>query len=220
MSVRTVCLIAVLAFSEAAGQQSSVVPIGPPFGSANQLVSPDGALGLFGIDQVAQLWLEDIRTRRRRLVLTATVQTLTVAWSPDSAAFIVNDRETSDLEFAYVYDSKTLDRLDLRGRILVTDPKAVRFVPGVKTAPHSYFHAIRWLDSRQVELQLHGHTDVVRRGGNVLPGASASTSAIASPGMARCRSSPSASPQSMTEEDAAGWNSRPVGRVTRLVHVA
>lgn len=135
MSVRTVCLIAVLAFSEAAGQQSSVVPIGPPFGSANQLVSPDGALGLFGIDQVAQLWLEDIRTRRRRLVLTATVQTLTVAWSPESAAFIVNDRETSDLEFAYVYDSKTLDRLDLRGRILVTDPKAVRFVPGVKTAP-------------------------------------------------------------------------------------
>jgi hypothetical protein len=166
----TVCLIVILAVSGAAGQQPSAAAIGPPFGPANQLVSPDGTHGLFGNDRAAQLWLEDTRTHRRWLVLTATVQTLTVAWSPDSAAFIVNDRATSDLESAYLYDGKTLVRLDLRRRILAVDPQAVRFLPGVNTAPHSYLHAIRWLDSRQVEVQLHGHTDGIQNGETFLPG--------------------------------------------------
>ncbi len=104
------------------------------------------------------------------MVFKVTVQTLTVAWSPDSAAFIANHRAASDLELAYLYDVRTLNRLDLRGRILATDPEAARFVPGENAAPHSYFHAIRWLDARQVEVQLHGHTDGIREGNSVLPG--------------------------------------------------
>jgi hypothetical protein len=104
------------------------------------------------------------------MVLKVTVQTLTLAWSPDSAAFIANDRAVSDLEIAYIYDVKTLDRLDLRSPILAADSEAARFVPSEHAAPHSYFHAIRWLDARQVEVQLHGHTDGTRNGTSVRPG--------------------------------------------------
>ena len=104
------------------------------------------------------------------MVFEVTIQTLTLAWSPDSAAFIANDRAVSDLEMAYIYDVKTLDRLDLRSRILAADAGAARFVPGKNTAPHSYFHAIRWLDARHVEVQLHGHTDGIRAGRSVRPG--------------------------------------------------
>jgi len=68
------------------------------------------------------------------------------------------------------HDVKTLDRVDVRSRILAADAAAARFVPGVDTAPHSYVHAIRWLDARRVEVQLHGHTDWVRVGASVRPG--------------------------------------------------
>jgi hypothetical protein len=169
MDARTACLIAVMAVSQVAGQQRSA-PLRPPFGPANHLVSPDGAYALFGSDNASQLWLEDTRTHQRRMVFEVTVRTLTLAWSPDSAAFIANDRAVSDLEIAYIYDVKTLDRLDLRSRILAADAEAARFVPGPNTAPHSYFHAIRWLNARQVEVQLHGHIDGARSGKSVPPG--------------------------------------------------
>ena len=102
-------------------------------------------------------------TSQRRLV-TATVQTLTLAWSPDSAAFLVNDRMASDVENAYIYDVRTLDRLDLREHVVTTvlahEPGSKRFLPGVNpAASHSYFHGLRWLDARHVELRLFGHTN-------------------------------------------------------------
>jgi hypothetical protein len=146
------------------------VPLEAPFGPANQLVSPDRAYALFGSDSAPQLWLEDRRTGQRKMVLRATVQTLSLAWSPDSTAFIANDRVVSDVELAYIYDLKTLHRLDLRSRILAVDAEAARFVPGPNTAPHVYVHAIRWLDERHVEVQLHGHTDGTWTGTAVRPG--------------------------------------------------
>jgi len=167
--VRTACLVAVIAASQVAAQQQSV-PLKPPFGPTNKLVSPDGAYALFGSDKAPQLWLEDKSTHERKMVFRVTLQTLTLAWSPDSAAFIANDRAVSDVEFAYVYDAKTLDRLDLGSRILAADAEIARFVPGQNTAPHSYFHAIRWLDARHVEVQLHGHIDGTRDGTSVRPG--------------------------------------------------
>src|ERR1035441_6528266 len=101
MDVRAVCLIAVIAVSQVKGQQRSA-PLRPPFGPANQLASPDGAYALFGSDKAAQLWLEDTRMHQRMMVVKVTVQTLTLAWSPDSAAFIANDRAASDLEISYI----------------------------------------------------------------------------------------------------------------------
>jgi hypothetical protein len=106
MEVCAICLIAVIAVWQVNGQQPSV-PLRPPFGPANRLVSPDRAYALFGNDQAARLWLEDTRTHQRLEVVKATIQTLTLAWSPDSAAFIVNDRVVSDLEFSYIYNVKT-----------------------------------------------------------------------------------------------------------------
>jgi len=167
--VRTVCLIAVIAVSPVAGQPRSA-PLRPPFGLANQLVSPDGAYSLFGGDKAPQLWLENKRTHERKIVFEVTVQTLTLAWSPDSAAFIANDRAASDLELAYIFDVNTSDRLDLRSRIVAADVDTARFVPGQNTAPHSYFHAIRWLDPWHVEVQLHGHTDGTWNGTSGRPG--------------------------------------------------
>ena len=161
-------LIAFVSLSQLAAQQESVA-LEPPYGPANRLVSPDGIYALFGIAPTAELWLENQRTHERKMVFNVTVQTLTLAWSPDSSAFIANDREASDLERTYIYDVRTLDRLDLRSRILASDPKAHPFVPNENTAPHSYCHATRWLDPKHVEVRLHGHTDGERIGNTFRP---------------------------------------------------
>ena len=168
MDFRIASLIAVLTIAVKGQQQSA--PLWPPFGPANQIASPDGAYALFGGDKEAELWLEDTRSHRRKSVVKITVQTLSIAWSPDSTAFAVNDRAVSDLETAYIYNVKTLERLDLRRSILAADPEARSFVPSGNAAPHSYFHVLRWLDAKHVEVQLHGHTDGIRIGSTVRPG--------------------------------------------------
>ena len=72
------------------------------------------------------------------------------------AAFIVNDREMSDVENAHIFDAKTLARLDLSERISATaGPDAAQFLK--QRNDHSYFHAMRWIDAQHVEMQLYGH---------------------------------------------------------------
>jgi hypothetical protein len=146
----------------------------PPFGPENQLVSPNGSYALFGVQSPINvenaLWLEDRRTHERKMVFSVTVQTLSLAWSPDSAAFIANDRALSDIENAYIYDVKALDRLDLTSRITAAaGPGAARFLKDQNQ--QSYFHAFRWLDARHVEVQLYGHTEGVWKNGTFVPGA-------------------------------------------------
>lgn len=136
--------------------------------SAPPLLSPDGAYALVGGDSQPQLWLEDKRTRERKMVFQVTLQTLTLAWSPDSAAFIANDRMVSDIQVAWIYSVPKLTRLDLRARIVAADPEAIRFTPGENRTVHSYVHAIRWLDAKHVEVQLHGHLDDEIRVGNAI----------------------------------------------------
>ena len=99
-----------------------------------------------------------------------TIQTLSVAWAPDSAAFIANDRAFSDIETAYIYDVKTLNRVDLGGRVGAADPGVARFLPNGSNSPPSHFHAIRWMDSQHVEVQLNGHMDGAGNGTSVRPG--------------------------------------------------
>jgi Protein of unknown function (DUF3738) len=151
------------------------------------------------------LWLEDERTHARRMVMEATVQTLTLAWSPKSTAFIANDRALSDVENAYIYDVKTPERIDLRRQVLADDGTAAsRFTSDVNPAAnHSYFHALRWLDARHVEMHLYGHTDGAPNGKPFRPGheedsvrsVTASICAIASAEMVSCRKDcPEASP--------------------------
>jgi hypothetical protein len=162
--MRGACFLAVIALAHAAGQS---LALKEPYGPQHALVSPNGAYALFGIQSTVNaenaLWLEDRRTHERRMVLAATVQTLTLAWSPDSAAFAVNDRALSDIENAYIFDAKTLERLDLAARITAAaGPEAARFLKGRKD--HSYFHVKRWLDARHVEVALYGHTVALLNG--------------------------------------------------------
>jgi hypothetical protein len=170
-AVGAACSFAVI--SLVSGQERSV-SLKPPFGPENQLVSPNGAYALFGIQSPIgpdnALWLEDRRTHERKMVFSVTVQTLTLGWSPDSTAFIANDRAFSDVENAFVYDVKTLDRLDLTARITENaGPGAARFLKDQNQ--HSYFHAFRWLDARHVEVQLYGHTEGTWKKGTYVPGA-------------------------------------------------
>jgi hypothetical protein len=167
--MRGACLIALVAAFHAVAQPQSDA-LHEPSGPANPLLSPDRTRALYGEPEASHLWLENRRTHQRQLVTSATVQTLTLAWSPDSAAFIVNDRWASDQEMAYVYIADTLKRIDLRAPILAADPDTNRFVPGPHAAPHSYFHALRWLDPQHVEVRFHGHTDGVRQGNAIVPG--------------------------------------------------
>jgi hypothetical protein len=197
MHLRAVCLIVIVAVSRIAAQQRSE-PLKMPYGEANPLLSPDGVYALFGSDAALyQLWIEDRRTHERRMVLRATLQTLTLAWSPDSTAFVANDRATSDVEIAWLCEARTPDRLDLRSLIVAADPGAAQFIvpgqialgqialgqialeqingappedPKVKVPTTSHVHAIRWLDARHVEVQLVGHTGGVRIGNSVEPG--------------------------------------------------
>jgi hypothetical protein len=166
--MRICCFVAVIAVSQVAAQAPSAF-LKSPYGPANRVLSPDGDYALFGIYETSQLWLEDTHAHQRKLAFGVTIQTLTLAWSPDSAAFIANDRFVSDVENAYIFDVKTLDRLDLGSRIIAAaDAGAACFLPGENQ--HSYFHAIRWLDARHVEVQLHGHTDGTWNKNSVRPG--------------------------------------------------
>jgi hypothetical protein len=152
----------------AAVAQPGVVSLREPYGAANPLVSPDRAYALFGSDPAdAQLWIEDLRTHQRRMVFRVTLQTLTLAWSPDSDAFVANDRAASDIETAWLYDAKSLERLDLRRLILAADPAAAQFCD---PAVHSYVHASRWQDASHVAVRLFGHTNGVRMGNAIRPG--------------------------------------------------
>jgi hypothetical protein len=134
------------------------------FGPGERLVSPNREYVLIGSDREPQLWLDEVRTHQRRKVMDVTLQTMMVSWSPDSSAFAVSDRDVSDRELAYIYDVKTLERLEIRPRILAAYPETDQFVPGPDRAPHSYCHVMRWLDPQHVEVRLYGHTDGVRVG--------------------------------------------------------
>ena len=130
-----------------------------PFGSVVRRSSPDGSKVLFlvpyrsGVNDEPQLWVEDTRTHRRQMLMNIA-RTLSAAWNADGSAFYVQDNENSDDSFSYIYDAKTLKRLDLGERILASDPGARRFTEG-----HFYFDVDRWEGLGQVIVRLHGHTD-------------------------------------------------------------
>jgi hypothetical protein len=131
--------------------------------------SPNGAYALIGDVPSSQLFLEDTRAQARRLVFRVTVQTMSVIWSPDSTAFVANDRAASSWEDAYLYNAQTLKRLDLRKIILAADKRAARIVSDPNTG-HAYVHAISWTDDGHVEVILNGRTDAYGTPERVMPG--------------------------------------------------
>ena len=125
----------------------------------HSLPSPDGAYILSGDESHSRLWLENVATHHRDLVMSLTIQTSTVSWSPDSHFFVVNDRPASGWEDGYVYDVHSLERrLDLRKLALAADRSAARIVANRNTS-HAYVHATGWLDQTHLQLELNGRTD-------------------------------------------------------------
>jgi hypothetical protein len=124
----------------------------PAFAQQNQmpLASPDHSYTLFTTDPW-KLWIEDLRTHERRPVLEGDRPV--AAWSPDSAAFFVNFSVASDLGLSYIFTAATLDRIDVRDRIVHADRHAGRFA-----GDHDYFSAVSWIDARHVVVSFKGHT--------------------------------------------------------------
>ena len=93
-----------------------------PFGQRKRLPSPDGRYVLFGREydntqnRGPELWIEEPRLSKRTRLLELG-GTAVAAWSPDGTGFYVNDRWASDSARSYLYDTSTLERIDL-GKII------------------------------------------------------------------------------------------------------
>jgi hypothetical protein len=123
----------------------------PALAQQNQppLASPDHSYTVFTTEPW-KLWIEDLRTHERRLVIEGDRPD--ARWSSDSAAFFVNYAVASDLALSYIYTAATLDRIDVRDRIVHADPHAAGFA-----GDHDYFSAVSWIDSRHVVVSFKGH---------------------------------------------------------------
>lgn len=77
--MRALCIF-LIAFTVAAQQKRTPLP--SPFGPANALVSPDLSHALYGSATAPEVYLEDTRTHESKLILKATVQTMTFAGPP------------------------------------------------------------------------------------------------------------------------------------------
>jgi hypothetical protein len=123
------------------------------------LPSPDGTHTLYGVESQdgktagSQLWIRDNSTGAGRLLLTIG-GSMQAFWSPDGAAFSVNDHRVSDRESAYTYDTETLKRQNVGEDILAADPESRHF-----TDAHAYFHVERWDGPAHLVVRFHGHTD-------------------------------------------------------------
>jgi hypothetical protein len=101
-----------------------------------------------------RLSVEDSASHTRRLV-GEYERSLSVSWAPDSRSFFVDDAYASNEALSYVYDPVKLKATDLAKLLVAGDPGAAQFF-GVG---HSYLHARRWLNSRELLVVLYGHFD-------------------------------------------------------------
>ena len=100
------------------------------------------------------LSIEDSASHTRRLI-GEYERSLSISWAPDSHVFFVNDAYASNEALSYVYDPVKLKATDLAKLLVAGDPGAAQFF-GVG---HSYLHARRWLNSRELLVVLYGHFD-------------------------------------------------------------
>jgi hypothetical protein len=110
-----------------------------------------------------RLSIEDSASHTRRHI-GEYERSLSISWSPDSHVFFVNDAYASNEALSYVYDPVTLKATDLAKLLVAGDPGAAHFL-GVG---HSYLHAKRWLNSRELLVVLYGHFDEPPLGGFTL----------------------------------------------------
>ncbi len=116
-----------------------------PYGKAEVPVCPH--------DHTGGLFLESASSHRKRPIAFYGYAGNAV-WSPDSAAFFVNDHIASDETNSALYAAVPFRKIDVAEAIRRSDPAAVRYFQG-----HRYFIAQRWLDNRAALVQFCGHTD-------------------------------------------------------------
>jgi hypothetical protein len=106
-----------LVLDQANGQPTAVLDL--PFGPITRLASPDGSLILYGVpsqkgvNEGPQLWLEDARTHRRQKLLDIS-DGVSAGWSSHGTEFYVQDHSSSSSTESYIYDARSLKRVDLR----------------------------------------------------------------------------------------------------------
>ena len=141
-----------------------------PFGLITRLASPDGSLILYGVpfqkgvNKGPQLWLEDGRTHHRQKLLDISDSDgVSAGWSPDGMKFYVQDQSTSSSTEAsrtlrrhesYIYDARSLKRVNLGAMIRKSDSSISRLASG-----HAYFDVERWESPDTVIVHFYGHTD-------------------------------------------------------------
>ena len=149
--------VASLFLGQANGQPPKVLDL--PFGSITRLASPDGSLILYGVpfqkgvNEGPQLWLEDARTHQRQKLLDIS-DGVSAGWSPDGTKFYVQDHSSSSSTESYIYDARSLKRVDLGALIRKSDSSISRFASG-----HAYFDMERWESPQTVIVHFYGHTD-------------------------------------------------------------
>jgi hypothetical protein len=139
------------------GQPAAALDL--PFGPITRLASPDGSLILYGVpfqkggNEGPQLWLEDARTHQRQKLLDIS-DGVSAGWSPDGTEFYVQDHSSSSSTESYIYDARSLKRVDLGALIRRSDSSISRFASG-----HAYFDMERWESLETVIVHFYGHTD-------------------------------------------------------------
>jgi hypothetical protein len=149
--------VASLFLDQANGQPAAVLDL--PFGPLTRLASPDGSLILYGVpfqkgvNKGPQLWLGDARTDQRQKLLDIS-DGVSAGWSPDGTKFYVQDHSSSSSTESYIYDARSLKRVDLGALITKSDSSISRFASG-----HAYFDMERWESPEAVIVHFYGHTD-------------------------------------------------------------
>ena len=149
--------VASLFLDQANGQPTAVLYL--PFRPITRLASPDGSLILYGVpfqkgvNEGPQLWLEDARTHRRQKLLDIS-DGVSAGWSSHGTEFYVQDHSSSSSTESYIYDARSLKRVDLGALIRKSDSSISRFASG-----HAYFDMERWEGPDTVIVHFYGHTD-------------------------------------------------------------
>ncbi len=130
-----------------------------PLAAITRIPSPNGKWILIfecpNYCSARTLSIEDSASHTRRLIGEYD-RSLSISWAPDSHLFFVND--------AYASNAVTLKATDLAKLLVAGDPGAAQFL-GVG---HSYLHAKRWVNSRELLVVLYGHFDEPPLGGFTL----------------------------------------------------
>jgi len=125
-------------------------------GLKSEIGSPDGRFVIQNVDHNDDrqhfLLLKDETTGKSREVYEYG-RNATVAWSPDSRYFAINDYAGSNFTETYIFSiDETTPKINVQDELLHKG----KVIP---TGGHDYFGVVRWLDGQRVVIHHWGHSD-------------------------------------------------------------